>query len=497
MKSLRFRLTMLTVLLLAGLFVFAGCGPCKKAQAAVSGAAISGLEGKPLVLYEEEVIKVDASKQVYYAILKKQTDTGAKPADFVPAAYDKLGRLYYIDISALSASKDNFVGIATDLTPGADGLVPVANIKVAANQKKVVFNLNWGAEGEGFADNVNIIQYIEITEQSGTTTKYDINATVTEGNTTILDNKKLQIQWRKGANCDWQDIDKMTYYTWEAVKSSGTVLYFRLDAINDTAEKDGRRYSKESKIKLTISKAPTVKIDVSKLTLSVKNGMQFRKKGEEKWYTILPFANNSTTKTLLRDKSLATLFNPYTENTSVKASTISLETLKDTVGFVPAGTGSALTLEFRTAATNKRPPSRPSEISIPLQGEAPTLSGVTKKALTSGFAYAVGTIAATDTLLSDPAYEYALVHKTDYTTGALDMASLKWSTINSGKTEIKDSTTSTYFLMDGTRRSDLRADSADALLIIRRKGKNASTKNPLVLASKCVTFELSTAALKP
>lgn len=492
MKSLKLSVSVLAAMLMAVLFVMFGQDDVLTAKAAVSGSAIDGLSGKPKVLYEDEVIQINSSKPIYYAILKKETDTGAKVADFIEASYDRLGMLYYIDISNLSASKDCYVGLATNLTPGADGLVPVASVKVSANDKKINFLLNWGVEGEEFANGDEIIQCVEITNQSGVLTRY-AHVAVTEGNTTILNNRKLQIQWRKGANCDWKDIDDLKYYTWENMKNSGAVVYFRLDAINDTDEEDGRRYSKENKIKLTITKAPTVKIDVSKLTLAVKNGTQFRVKGQEKWYTILPYNTNSTNTKLMREKNAVGLFDPYTESTKNKASTISIEEIKDTVGFVPVSTGSSLTLEIRTAATTKRPASRITEIEIPMQGSAPTLSGVTKKATSSGFNYAVGTIAATDTLLQNPAYEYAIVYKADYVSGTVDMSSLKWATANSGKTEIKDSTQSTYYLIDGTRKNGLRADSGDALLLIRRKGKTASKQNPLVLASQCVTFELSTA----
>ena len=102
------------------------------------------------VEYADEQISVKvkaANTQVYYAILKNNTVTGVKLAELLPAAQNANGMFYYIDISTLSASKVNYVGITTVNTPGADGLVPVVPVTVSPNQKKIIFNVDWSYEG--------------------------------------------------------------------------------------------------------------------------------------------------------------------------------------------------------------------------------------------------------------------------------------------------------------------------------------------------------------
>ena len=101
--------------------------PTPTASPASEGIAETYIE------YANEQISVKvkaANTQVYYAVLKNNTVTGVKLADLLPAAQNVNGMYYYIDISTLSASKVNYVGITTVNTPGADGLVPVVPVTV-------------------------------------------------------------------------------------------------------------------------------------------------------------------------------------------------------------------------------------------------------------------------------------------------------------------------------------------------------------------------------
>lgn len=442
------------------------------------------------VLYKSEEISIESSKPVYYCILKKQTDTAAKPVDFIPAATAASGGTkFLIDISILSASKNNFVGITTSLTPGADGLIPVINIPVTANQKKITFNINWAVEGDEAHGN-NIIQSVQVVNNNSTIVTYE-HTSVNNDTTKPID--QLSIQWRKGANGAWASISTLTELKWESYKNSGAVLYFRLDAKDQGASVDGYRYSKENKIKVSITKAPAVKLDVSKLTVSLKNGMQIRATGTQKWATLLPYGQRSTVTDIFRSTTLATPFDPFTESTSAKVSYASLDDIYRVISMAPPAEGSTASIDVRIAATTKKPASRVARIVVPGQSKEPTATLISESS-----SYKVTALASADTLIDKPAFEFCLVNKNDLKNNLVDFANIKWSTVKLG-TVLKPTLKSTYNRLDGAR-VNLFIKDANVAMLIRRRGAAATKNTPVVLASKYVVLDVpafSTASLTP
>lgn len=435
------------------------------------------------VLYKTEEILIGSDKQVYYAPLKKATDTTAKPADMIMASKVSDG-VYLIDISNLSSSKTNFIGITNKLSADSNGLYPVMNYEIPANQKKITFNLNWGAEG-ATATGIKLIKNVIINNNDSTTVTYEHTATATD---TVRPITELKIQWRKGANCDWSDIGTLSTAKWESMKTSGAILYLRLAAVDGSDTEAGCRYSKENKIKIAVTKATAVKLDVNKLNLTIKNGMQLRMTGKDTWSTILPFSNKSTMTSAVRNATLSAVpFDPYSESTSEKVSYLMVDEVYKILSYTPPTTGgTSIEIDTRIAATTKKPASRASTMKIPYQYEAP----VVKAAGTSTEINIISiTNAPTDKVSGN--YEFFVADKTDISSEKIEFAEVKWSAIKTGTVLKKSAVKTIYKKTDGSRRT-VNLSDANAVVLVRRKGIAASKKNSAVLASQYAIIDPST-----
>ena len=443
-----------------------------------------GIDGivSAFVQYEAEEIEINATKQVYYCILKKGDITSVKPAELIPAVKNGTFERYYIDISTIGSAKDAYIGLATTLTPGTDGLVPVMTLKIKGTQKKVEINLNWGAEGDE-AEGYGLISSIIVTNADNSVETYDNSG---ENSDKVKKLTGLAVQWRKGTNGDWKDISELSNVKWEIMKNSGATVFFRLKAINQTAQKEGQRYSKEVKLKLNATKAPNVKLDAAKLTLSLKNGMQFRIAGgkSDTWKTVLPVTADGKSETALRDTAKKQTFDPYTEGTKQKIAYMLLDSVLKAVGAdAPEGAGT-VDIEFRIAATTKKPASRSAIVSIPSQAAGPAVK------ITAGEkGYTVDSITkAAEDLTENASFEYSLAIKEDVSGGKLDPAAIKWTALKTG-TLLKDATKVSYTLSDGTKRT-IGITEKNVVILVRRKGINGSGKKPTILASRYTSTDI-------
>ena len=456
----------------------------------VWNSAVSGIS-TVTVRYSSEELEVVTTRKLYYAVLKKAADTGAKPAEVIPAAGGNSsasgGGTYIIDFSVLSSSKDCYIGLSTSAEAGSNGLVPMHSVTLAASERKIVFNPNWSIEGTA-AGGTSVLSSVVVTNTDSTTVTY-VNGTPSGESQKSI--SLLSIQWHKGVNGIWQPISTLSSARWESMKSSGATVYFRLDALNSATAaanttgtgQTGHRYSKENKIKLNTSKASNIKLDVSKLTVGFKNGMQFRVSGQTNWVTILPYSGSSTiTATAIRSNSGSATFDPYTENTQVKITYLSVADVLNALGTTAPAAGQSVTLEVRTAATTKKPASRISTLTIPAQAAAPTAT------VTYGDkGWTVSNLAAPDTSVAAN-FEFALVFNTDVTNNKIDMSTLKWSAVKNG-TVLKNTQKGTYTTIDKSRRTVTITD-ADAVLLIRRKGVTGSAKAAAALASRYVVIQI-------
>lgn len=427
------------------------------------------------VNYTREEILITSNAQVYYAHLKKPTDNAAKPADIITAAKVS-DSSYIIDISCYSASKDLYLGITNKLSPDMNGLYPVMNCKIPATYKKVVFNINYAAEGAAAAGS-GILQNVIVNNTDGTTKTYDHSGTT---NDSVHPISELTIEWRKGNNCAYSNISTLTPAVWESMKISGAIIYLRLGA-TDGALGSGKRYSQESKIKLAITKSKDLKADVNKLSVPLANGMQFREKGKTTWITILPFDGKSKVEQPIRNATLAaTPFDPYTEGTSAKVKEMSIEDIFSVSGHVPnEESPTSVEYEYRVAATSKKPASRISTFKIPYQYAGPV---VTAQKSGADIAFSAITNSPSDKVSGK--YEYTIVDKADISANNIVISQIKWYSIKTGSvlktgTNIKG----TYQRKDGSRKTVNLGDGGSVILV-RRSGIKETKKNAAVLASK-------------
>ncbi len=422
------------------------------------------------VYYDREEIMVKSSKQVYFAVLKKAGETTAKASELKSAAVDATGQ-YLIDFSLISPSKAGYIGLTTDAVGDTAGIVNVKTVELEPTQKKVTFNIDWSAEGST-AQQTNVIYSVEVVDATGAVTVY--KNTPATGEKSIAD---LNLQWKKGVNGNWDLISTLSAARWKSMLISGTTLYLRSGATNQTTPNGkGVRYGKEVKIKISSGKAPAVKLDVNKLTIALKNGMQFRKKDTTKWETILPFNAKATVNTIMRTDGGN--FNPQKESTTAKVKEMTLDDIRKALGMTSADDKkTAFTLEVRTAATTKKPATSSKFIEIPGQTDAPT---TTLTAATDG--YKVGTItkAESDTT-AKLAYEFMVTTIADRDSGLIDFTTVKWSAVKDN-TLLKPTSKSSYKLTDGQKK-EIKMQDPNAVLLIRRKGIAGGAKAAAVLPS--------------
>ena len=445
-----------------------------------AGALPEGVSQIQLLYTREEII-VTSTQKVYYAQLKKPTDNTVKPADIIPAS-KMSDSTYMIDISCFSPSKDLYLGVATKLLADANGMYPVYNCKIPSTYKKVVFNVNFAAEGDRAAGN-GILKNVIVSNTDGTTVTYDHSGTTSDKVRPI---SQLSIEWRKGNNCAYSSISTLTPAIWESMKTSGAIIYLRLGAVDGLLGGTGHRYSQESKIKLAIIKSKGIKVDVSKLTVPITNGMQFRLKNNETWITVLPYDGKSTVTKAIRNATLAsTPFDPYTESTSEKVKELSISDIYAVYTYTPpSDQGTSVEFEVRVAATSKKPASRISTFKIPYQYAGPVV-----EAKKSGADVTFSSITNSPQDKVSGKYEYAIVDKADISADNIVYSQMKWFTIKTG-TVLKTGTNikGTYARKDGSRKT-VNFGDAGSVVLVRRSGIKESKKNAAVLASKYTVID--------
>jgi len=229
-----------------------------------------------VVDYSEEIIAVRANEnnELYYGF-----GTSAKP----PKTYQRIGteliaefqngettyEAFYIDLSALPF-KQGSVFYAKYAEEGI-----AASIGLEAREKlKAVYNgvLPEDETGISFANayglKINgerLYRYFD--EETGYLTfEYDSK-----------DYAKLSnVEWRAGTAMNYKELSKLNLKVYQA---SGASLYFRVNS-------GDAPISKEAKLKIRKpAKAPSVKLDGNKLTLTVKDTQEYRLKYKDGKYT--------------------------------------------------------------------------------------------------------------------------------------------------------------------------------------------------------------------
>lgn len=305
------------------------------------------------IAYDAEMIVLTADKQVYFQIVKSNTQTtGLKPANWIRAAKDTQGR-YCIDFSATANSKDAFFAVTTDCTEGTAEKV----ITVDAVVKSMKIGLNYGTETitNGLTDIISTL---------------NIKGIESDADDAEADPKDYALVWKRGANGYWDSDYHFDQLQWDMLKASNSTLYVATygtieNGSGEQAEIEPFRLSKETKVKIPKSaKAPTVKVDFVKGTVALKNGMQVREVGKEAWLNVSPYD---------KSEDNAEIFNAdATVTTKTKVSNVVVGDLVTALETEVAA-GDEIALEVRTAATTKKFPSNIGVVKFNTPAAAPTV----------------------------------------------------------------------------------------------------------------------------
>lgn len=260
----------------------------------------------------------------------------------------------------------------------------------------------------------------------------------------FLNDGDRTIQWRKNNTTTWMSWkDENVNETLSYLFVNGATLYFRLAPKNGKENDPGLRPSKEVTVKVKAkSAAPKITLNASNFTISLKNGMSYRVVNSNE--TVADTKENWVKVTSTRAYSLSELAPAVLySGTDLKASG------KETV---------PVSIQFKTAATEKAQESKITTISIPAQEAAPSDEGI-EIAYTSSSSLKLTVSAASS---RDP-FEYSIVKKDE----ELDYSSMTWSNITTGS---------------GILISETKAPEGSSIYI-RRKANSSLGKDDFKMAS--------------
>lgn len=439
-----------------------------------TGAAVT-------VSYINEEITITSPQQIYYTVLKKADATTVKLSTLLEAVKFDTDK-YLIDFSTVASTKESYIGYTT-AAPGADTTetTTVSVVTLIPSVKKCVYTIDWAKED---AAGYGILKKVVVTGADNNTVTYESGTFTETADHKMLTEEKLPLQWRKGANGSWKSLGTLTNAQWKSMQVSGAMLYLRVNA----AESPALRYSKEFKIKVARGKAPVFKVDISRLTIPIKNGTQYRIAGSTEWQTIIPYSAKGT----MTGASIEGSRYDTSMATNVKVKTLTLDEIMGTVPYTmrEAGTtGGAITIEVRNAATVSKPASFTSKISFPLQANAPVCS---VKRDSDALNIEKLEKSANDANSASLNFEYIIISKADYDAGKLSLETAVWKGIKQSE-KLKLSTGCTLTLSDGTKKTYKLSD-AGVYILVRRKGIAASSKAPALLASEYAKIEVPAAS---
>lgn len=463
------------VFVLACALFFVGAMGITKASAADELAATPQYETETIV-----VTGIANDTDVYYQVIKSNSGSGLKPANWIKAAKAAEGT-YWIDFSATSNTKTAYFALTTD-PESTSGQV----VEVKAVIKSIKPILNYSVEDLKAKGLDAIFKGIEI---KGIDSKY----TTTKGKEATPDTYALI--WKRGANGDWDVESKFEQVHWDMLKASNGTLYVSLVGDADVETYYDFRASKEAKVKIPKSaKAPTVKIDYAKGTIALKNGMQISQ-DETNWLTIPVYDKNATAE----DKFV---MSATTETkTKSKVSTVEVEALVtacNTNLSTQYAAETEVTLSVRTAATDKKFPSATATIKFKAPADAPKAAEKQDKNVSYTVADKTAKIAAdmvidVNNLIqkgdeSDfSKFEYILLDG-DVATTKVNLAKCKWNKIPAdGKIDLSSKVGKTYKYTkdDGSAVTKKYEESTHILL------RRVADKENELFASAYVAINLS------
>jgi len=314
--------------------------------------------------YTAEYIDVTSDKQVFFQIVKAADTSEVKAANWIKAAANGTNK-YAVDFSATANTKDVFYALTVDATLTKPDKV----VAVDAVIKSAKMTLNYKTE----------------TLTSGGTGLYEIIGGFEVKGVDKADDKKWDpekdgalntlytLNWKRGANGTWAAASAFDQLNWDMVKASNSTLYINVSAKKGEKGMDAFRPSKETKLKVPkAAKAPTVKVDYVKGTLGLKNGMQVRVNNNAVWMDVVAYDKTATGKDVF---ALATANAKTQTKVSGVAVADFITAVKDSKLLnIDVAAGAEITIEARTAATNKKFPSNSGFLKVVAPKAAPTVA---------------------------------------------------------------------------------------------------------------------------
>ncbi len=312
-------------------------------------------------------------------------------------------------------------------------------------------------------------------------------------------------EWSRDGN-NWLDASNL-YGKEKLEELQGLYLYIRIKGYANLEQPlENIRCSKIYKIKLARPvRKKTIKIDVKKMTIPIKNGMEYAAAGSyanktdevRDWYMVLPYNNKNKLKTA----PIMKLVN-YVP-TDKKSSKYDMYSTGTKVGhlLITDIEGYENGIYYRSAATAKKPASEESFIALSAITEAPqvTMDNVlveevgTELASESSLRFTVPDIrnyvdkegSASDNNIAK--YEYAILKKSDIS--LVDWTTVAWKPIKSGaKNAIKDTMRTKYSKVGTTAKIEAKITDTGTVFAIRRAGIR-SAEEP-ILPSKMLVLRI-------
>lgn len=252
--------------------IIAMAAPAEKAQAAVNDKTVS-------YVHSEEYIEVTttASGKIYYT--DSYNTKSPSSTVWYEVKADGSGKAE-IDISWIKATADTTIYIK-DTTTATPYKVVIAKQE---NQFGVAFTTQ---------EKVTVGTTGEVTFSTSNSLKDDDFGSIYfytgKGSTAVHVSDLTKIEWKKGTNGKWKDLQKTasdpTSITLDYTDylTKGATIYFRVKAVDDTDKNstyEGKVASKE--VKYVISKqanAPVVTINPTTFVISLKSGQEYKISG--------------------------------------------------------------------------------------------------------------------------------------------------------------------------------------------------------------------------
>lgn len=357
------------------------------------------------------------------------------------------------EVSAIALGQVDYDNLTIQIYPGGNSIVYYSTDKsnwievegeYISNTKSYIMDISWVSSTKDVTlyfkgDVVNTIKSITIPEQN-TALRAVYNKASSSFTFTNAEDAESFI-WRKATDYHWTEVDmdesSSSYKNFladiERLRIKGAKIYIRIpQMMGDGNGNIGMRPSKEVAVTITaMEKAPSVKVNSSKLTLNTSTTMEY--------------------------------YSTYTSQWVRCSKNMTIEELAPQALFKNGATD--VTVMIRKAATSSKPCSKTAYITVPGQSPAPLIGDITKDV--TYYYMNDKLILLFNKASASNKYEYTYV-KPGVT---FDISTVSWRTV----TSTKQLTISSRTIPEGS------------IVYVRSKGIDASTsKNTEVVLSSAV-----------